>query len=72
MRPKWIGTIFRELLGLFMDDGAFAIAILVWLTLAGLCRTWLRQAGHWGAPLLFVGLAVALVASASLYRGPKS
>lgn len=68
---KWLTTIVRELLGLFIDDGAFALAILAWLVLAALCRTWLLQARHLGGPLLFAGLAILLVASAGWYRGPK-
>ena len=71
MRPRWIGTILRELLGLFVDDGSFAVAILLWLVLAALCRTWLRQAGHLGGPLLFGGLAFLLIASAIRHRGQK-
>ena len=30
---KWIKNIFREIFGLFVDDGAFALAILIWLSL---------------------------------------
>ncbi len=28
---RWLATIFREVLGLFVDDGSFALAVLVWM-----------------------------------------
>ena len=28
---RWIATIFREVLGLFVDDGSFALAVLGWM-----------------------------------------
>ncbi len=28
---RWIVTIFREVLGLFVDDGSFALAVLGWM-----------------------------------------
>ena len=34
----WIKTILGELYGLFVDDGAFALAIVVWLAVAFLFR----------------------------------
>ena len=45
---RWIGTIAREVFGLFVDDGSFAIAILVWLLLAGLCLPWLGVSAGMG------------------------
>jgi hypothetical protein len=30
---SWIKTVLREVFGLFVDDGSFAIAILAWLLL---------------------------------------
>ena len=63
----WIKTIFRELFGLFVDDGAFALAILIWLAVV-----------RWGTPrlglpvgaagtILFAGLALILSESALRY-----
>lgn len=51
----WVSAIGRELVGLFVDDGAFAVAIVVWIGVAGLVLT--RLPGGWQGPLVFVGLA---------------
>ena len=64
---KWIKTVFREVFGLFVDDGVFAVAILLWLAII-----------RWGAPhvhipsratgiLLYAGLALILSESALRY-----
>lgn len=34
---RWFKTIILELYGLFVDDGSFAITIVVWLASRGLC-----------------------------------
>ena len=49
-------TIFTELVGLFVDDWAFALLIVVWVGLFALpgIRAHLPFAG----PVLFLGLAV--------------
>lgn len=46
----------RELWRLFVDDGAIAAWVVIWITLACLA---LRQvpAGIWSGPILFAGLA---------------
>jgi len=51
----------QELLGLFVDDGALAAAILVWLALVALLlpHLGLPPAGRAGA--LFAGLALSLL-----------
>ena len=52
---KVLRTIFEELVGLFVDDWAFAGLILLWV---GLFALVLRPAlGIWGGPTLFGGLA---------------
>jgi hypothetical protein len=58
----WLKSIGRELLGLFVDDGSYAGAILLWvgLAVAGLPRLGL---GAWDGPVLFAGLAAILVES---------
>jgi hypothetical protein len=64
---RWLKSIVREVIGLFVDDGSFAIAILAWLTLAVVV---LPRAGLWtrvAGPLLFAGLAAILVASVLRY-----
>ena len=56
-------TIVAEILGLFVDDGSFALAIVVWLGLAGLCLPRVQALGPWAGALLFAGLAGVLVES---------
>jgi hypothetical protein len=57
----WLGTIAREIWGLFVDDIGLAIASLVWIVLVRLGAAWLGPAA---GPSLFAGLAVILIASA--------
>jgi hypothetical protein len=64
---RWLRSIAREVIGLFVDDGSFAIAILAWLALAVVV---LPRAGLWtrvAGPVLFAGLAAILVASVLRY-----
>ena len=60
---SWIRTIFAELVGLFVDDGSFALAIVAWLGIAWLILSQLPVAGEWKGPILFAGLAIVLVES---------
>jgi len=57
---KVIRTILEELVGLFVDDWAFALLVLLWV---GLFALPLRGVlGVWAGPALFGGLAaLALV-----------
>ena len=57
---KAIKAIFAELLGLFVDDWAFAVPALLWVgVFASPMRAFL---GVWAGPALFAGLAsLALV-----------
>ena len=58
---RLLAAIWAELLGLFVDDGSLAAAILVLVGVLGL----LRETGAIGAPLagglLFGGLVVILL-----------
>ncbi len=48
-------TIFAELVGLFVDDWAFAVLVLLW---AGVFASPFRTIfGVWAGPALFAGLA---------------
>lgn len=58
---KWLRSIAREVWGLFVDDGSFAAAIVVWLALAVLVLP--RVAAAWAGPVWFVGLAAILTES---------
>ncbi len=56
---KVIRTIFEELIGLLVDDWAFAGLILVWVALFVLP---IHQAlGLWAGPALFAGLALLVL-----------
>jgi membrane protein implicated in regulation of membrane protease activity len=60
---RWLRSIAREIYGLFVDDGSFAIAILVWLGLAVAEVPRAAAGALWAGPVLFAGLAVILVES---------
>ncbi|MCB8876061.1 hypothetical protein [Acidisoma silvae] len=61
---SWIKTVLREVWGLFVDDGRFALAIIVWLLIAWLVPRHLGIAPVWTGLLLFLGLAAILLESA--------
>jgi hypothetical protein len=65
---RWLKSIAREVFGLFVDDGSFAIAILVWAALAVV----VLPRGPWTGPALFAGLALILIESVLRFaRKPK-
>jgi hypothetical protein len=61
----WFKAIWSELLGLFVDDGSFAIAILVWLGMNWFLSTYLLRQSEWGGVVLFAGLGLILLESAT-------
>jgi multisubunit Na+/H+ antiporter MnhE subunit len=61
---EWIRTISSEILGLFVDDAGFAVAIIAWL---GVVRFISRHVGPrnvWSAVTLAAGLVLILIESA--------
>jgi hypothetical protein len=60
----WIKTIWAEFIGLFVDDGSLAVAVLVWLAVCWLILPRLGLPSVWPPVLLFVGLVLILVESA--------
>jgi hypothetical protein len=68
---KWLKNILREIFGLFVDNGSFALAILIWLAVV----QWATQ--HFNIPsgitgiILFAGLALILAESATRYSRRK-
>ncbi len=60
---SWLKSIARELISLFVDDGSFAMAILVWVVLAVSLLPRLAPAARWSGPALFAGLALILIES---------
>jgi hypothetical protein len=61
---KWLNSILREVLGLFVDDGSFALAILIWLGALWVVLPHLNVPRGWDGVILFAGLALILVESA--------
>ena len=67
---KALKTIFDELVGLFVDDGAYAGAIAAWLLVVGGLVRFTTISPNIAATLLFVGLA-AILAESALRRARK-
>lgn len=61
---SWLRSILQEIYGLFVDDGSFAIAILVWLALLWLLLPHLPVPAVWHGAILFAGLIAILIESA--------
>jgi hypothetical protein len=59
-----IGTILRELVALFVDDGSLAVLSLLWLAVCGFALPLLGVADDWRAAVLFIGLAAILAENA--------
>jgi membrane protein implicated in regulation of membrane protease activity len=60
---RWLRSIAREIYGLFVDDGSFAIEILVWVMLVVATLPRVPLGAPWAGPALFAGLAVILIQS---------
>jgi len=66
---SWIRTVFNEVFGLFVDDGSFAVVILVWLLVTWLVLPRLGVPAAWSGVALFVGLAGILLESTTRRAG---
>lgn len=64
---SWLRTALVELWGLFVEDGRYALAIVVWLLLAWLALPLLDLGGGWNALVLAAGL-LAILAESVLRR----
>ena len=64
---RWIRSVAREVWGLFVEDGSFAMAIVVWLmvVLLGVRRT--AWGMRWGGVVLFAGLGLVLIENVLRY-----
>jgi membrane protein implicated in regulation of membrane protease activity len=60
----WLKAAIGEIYGLFVDDGHFALAILVWLLLLWLVVGLLPGLATWGGIVFFLGLVAILLVSA--------
>jgi uncharacterized membrane protein (DUF4010 family) len=65
-------TILHEILGLFVDNVAFAVTILAWLVIVRLLLPVFDLPPAWQGPILFAGLAVILAESATRHSRSKS
>ena len=61
----WVKAVWSELFGLFVDDGHFAVAILLWLAVAWLVLPRIGLPHALPPAILFAGLVVILVESAA-------
>lgn len=66
----WMRTVIREIFGLFVDDGSFALLILAWLPVCLFLLPHLGSSPAWTSVILFAGLALILVGSAIRYKRP--
>jgi uncharacterized membrane protein YtjA (UPF0391 family) len=60
---KAVATALQEVYGLFVEDGSYAVAIIVWLAAAGFLFPHIAGAGAWRGPILFVGMAAIMLES---------
>lgn len=61
---QWIRGIVKEIFGLFVDDGHFAIAIIVWLGVIWFLSLYILVGIAWSGAVLFAGLGLILLRSA--------
>jgi len=65
-------SVAREVWGLFVEDGSFAAAIVVWLTVVLLGLPRVGWGTRWGGVGLFAGLALVLIENVLRYaRKPR-
>lgn len=67
----WLKTIASEVFGLFVEDGSFAVALLLWIALLWVLIHYVAISGVAAAALLFGGLAVVLVESVLRFARSK-
>jgi len=68
---KWLRNILREIFGLFVDDGSFALAILIWLAVVRWATPHLNIPSGIIGVILFAGLALILAESTTRYSRHK-
>jgi hypothetical protein len=67
----WLKGIWAELIGLFVDDLAFALSIVIWLIACGLVLPRLSLPSIVPPAILFVGLVLILARSAVRRAGER-
>ena len=61
---SWLKIILVEIYGLFVDDGSFALVIVVWLGIASFMLPRIDIPSSANALILFAGLLLILLESA--------
>ncbi len=69
---NWLRGIGSELLGLFVDDGWFALSVIIWVIACGLALPRLSLPSALPPIILFIGLALILARSALRRAGESS
>lgn len=64
---RWIRTVLHELWGLFVEDGRFALSILVWVAAVVVVLPHFAWGRRCGGILLFAGLPALLAESVFRY-----
>jgi hypothetical protein len=60
----WAKAMLSELIGLFVDDGSLALAVLAWVTINWWLLGKLDLPRAWDGAVLFAGLALILLENA--------
>ena len=60
---KALVTALQEVYGLFVEDGSYAVAIMVWLAAAGSVFPHIPGGAVWRGPVLFAGMAAIMLES---------
>jgi hypothetical protein len=56
-------TLWKEGFGLFVDDGSFALTIVIWVVFVKTLLSRTAYVGQWHAVIMFFGLALILAES---------
>ena len=62
---QWAKSVVAKVFGLFVDDGNFAVAVLIWVVLSALVLPHLGAPSWVKGPILFAGLATIFLESAT-------
>ena len=69
---SWFKSISSELIGLFVDDGNFALSMVIWLVVCGLALPWMGLPSLLPPVILFSGLVVILARNTLGRSGSKA
>lgn len=58
---KLIVTAFKQLIGLFVEDGTLALLLIIWVGIAAMVLPRVPINSSWNATILFVGCVIILV-----------